>query len=243
MRFKCPKCGYDQLKLTDEVCPDCQLALSLRPLLGYYLKRLKTRFRRAAVTRCPRCGKKVRLNATACACGASMTLEAAIQATLEPPRKRWHHFINTIGPGMESLIRWLYLGASLAAGWWLLNYVHAQYSQRWLGYAALSAVYLAVLFFLVSWLAPRRVFQEVSRRARPVVKLALLANFLSLLLLLQLVIKAWWAQALTLVGLILVAVLGLLLSSFLMSIKDGTRQPEDTIHTKTRPQGRKALID
>ena len=243
MRFKCPYCRHGRPKLTDEVCPDCGKQVSLRPLLKLCWQKFKDRFVRAAVARCPKCGENIPLNATVCVCGASMELGAAVQTALEPPRKRWHGFVNAAGPGMARFLQWLYLGISLVAGWWLLNYVQAQHSKQWIGYAALSAVYLAVLIFVGSWLVPQRVFQAVSQRARPVVKLALLANFLTLLLLLQLVIKTWWAQALALAGLIVVAVLGLMLSSFLMSLKAGKLRPEDAIHTKTRPQGRKAVID
>ena len=242
MRFKCPRCGYGQLKLTDKICPHCALVLSVRPLLKYYWECWKQRLSEAAVARCPNCGKNVSLNATACECGASMKVGDAVDAALEPSRKRWHGFVNAAGPGMALLLRWLYLAISLFAGWWLLNYVQAQHSKQWIGYAALSTVYLGVLIFVGSWLLPQRMFQAVSRRARPVVKLALLANFLTLLLLLQLVIKTWWAQALALAGLIAVAVLGLILAGMLLSMKDKI-QAENTVHTKTRPQGRKAVLD
>jgi hypothetical protein len=242
MRYTCPRCGHEELKLTDKTCPNCKLVLSIRPLLKFYWHQWKKRLKRAAVTRCPHCNENVPLNAAACVCGESLKVGDAVAAALDPSRKKLEHFVNTAGTGTQRLIQWLYLAVSLTAGCWLLNYVHAQYSKQWIGYAALSTVYLGVLVVLANWLVPQQVFKAVKCRGAPV-KLALLANFLSLLLLLQLVIKAWWAQALALAALIGVAVLGLLLSNFITSIQAGKSRPGDSIHTKTRPQGRKAVID
>lgn len=240
MRFDCPRCGHDQIKLTDEVCPKCQLVLSLSSLLRHYWQRTRTGLKRAAVVRCPRCGRAVPLNTTACACGVSLALGPALDVTLQPSRERWSLFLKTAKPGHRRLIQWVLLLGSVALLVWLLPRVEAQYSKQWLPSTAVAIGYLAVGITLTVRLAPSRVVQGISQRAALPVKLALLALLLSGVLLLQWAIKAWWGHALFLGGVIVATSLGVLLSRWLLGRNVAA---EPTVHTATRPQGRKAVID
>ena len=245
MHFSCPRCHHNQLKLTDQVCPHCGLGLTVPALCRHYWQTLRDGFTRAAVTRCPKCHQEVPLSATVCAqCGQATDLDASIEATLEPPRRRWRTFLRSATPATRRRIQWVYLLGSAAGLWWMLAYVEEHFTQKWLGYAALSVVYLAVLSFLAVSLIPPRVFQTLNRRASIPVKLALVANYLTLLLLLQVIIGAWWARALLVAGLFLITWLGAAgMSSLLASTQRRPAETGDVPHTKTRAQGRKAVMD
>jgi hypothetical protein len=194
MKLACPKCE-EPCGLFQNACPRCGFALTLGSVLAHYRDQFKAR----AAFQCPQCREPVPVTARTCAkCGAPITVRAAIDTTLAPPKRRWREFRRQAGPGTKRSIQWGYLLFSFLLLGGLLTYIAGQPGAVWLPTAALSVVYLAVFGLLALLLVPRRVFRAVYWGASAVMKLSLVCNFLSVMILLQFLIGAWWGQAVVL---------------------------------------------
>jgi len=191
MKFRCPSCDRP-VSLFSGACANCGFSLTLGSVLGHY----RTRLRERIAFQCPTCQRPVPVTAKACGnCGALITWNAAVEATVAPPRERLHRFIAQANPTTKRRIQWCYLLFSIALLWWLLAYVDAKGGKEWVQHAALSVVYLAVFALLALWLVPRPVFRALYWQASRLTRLSLVCNFLSAMIVLQLVIGVWWGRA------------------------------------------------
>lgn len=96
---------------------------------------------------------------------------------------------------------------------------------------------------------PRRIFRAISQRTTALIKLALILNYLTLVLVLQAWISAWWARASILAGVFAVTWLGVwLLTTFLWPMKEdlqslGAPPPPTRRFDPMAPQGRTGRHD
>ena len=197
--------------LTQAACP-CGFPLTLWSIIKYYWDRLRVRVQRMLVIECPGCKQAIPVNAKTCPhpqCGISITVDATIDESFGPLKSGWSEFLKNVTPKTVRFIQWLYLMLSLALLWGLLDYTEKHHADNWAELAGLSVVYLAVLSFLALMILPGRLFHAFSHGASWRIKLALVGNYFTLLLLLQIAIVAWWARALTLAMLFGVTLVGI----------------------------------
>ncbi|MHB1309375.1 MAG: hypothetical protein ACYDC1_19880 [Limisphaerales bacterium] len=218
-------------------------------MLRHYWHRGRLELREATAVQCPACREPVPLSAPACArCGASMTVHAAIHATVDPPRQRWRRFLGSATPETKRLIQRIYFVLSAAVLWFLLAYVEEHQEGTWARHAALSTVYLAGLMLLAVWLVPRPLFLAIAWRTSRWIKLSLVLNYLSALTLLQLFIGEWWQRALILAGLLGVTwVAAFLFHRFVVPMVAATTETfmggEAASFNSSTQQGRKVRLD
>lgn len=205
MILTCPNCG-NKVRLTDRSCPACGSAfgpLRLSRLFGQSIARWSTR---VTALRCPSCQRTSPLRAKICGhCGQSMTVQAAVEAALLPLHHRWQAFLQHASPKTMKRIQWGYLGLSLALLWGLLGYAETQSDGRWIGSALLSVLYLTTFLLLAALLVPKYVWATFALRTSRLVKLAVVVNYLTVLLLLQQFIGAWPMRATILAALFVVS--------------------------------------
>lgn len=244
MEFLCPKCERPT-GLMRSACRNCGFSLTIGSVLGHYWDRLKS----LAALRCPQCQNAVPVGQPACGtCGKAMTLGAAVQYATDPPKKWWHRFLRGATRGQKRLVQWIYL---LLSGLLLLGtvaHIEKNVGGEWYGYAALSAVYLAVFGLLLLVLVPRRVFWTVYFHSSALTKLSLLCNAVVATFALQLFIGAWWARAVILASLFGVLwFAAYLFHVFILPMAAETErvfvgQPQQNFDPRT-PQGRNVRLD
>lgn len=244
MKFACPKCPHE-IDLRDGACPKCGFTLTLGAVAGHYWDRLWSRAKQEAVIQCPGCGQPVPLTATVCpnpTCGTAITVGSTVDAVMEPTRRRWRGFLDNATPATRRWVQLAYLFVSAAILWWLLAYVEKHHSENWIWHALLSVLYLTVFGIVTALVAPRRVFEAISSHASWTVKLALVFNYLTLLLLLQIMISTWWARAVMLAGFFGATYVAVwLLRKLLLPMFSG--EAEDSSFDPSAPQGRRGRYD
>ena len=137
-----------------------------------------------------------------------MTVAAAAEFTLTPLRKRWGKWVQRAGPKTMRRLQWGYLLLSLGLLWGLLGYTETHRGGQWISQVVLSVLYLAVLLLLAALLMPREVWLRLAHGFSRITKLAVVVNYLTMLLLLQNLIGAWMARASILAGLFVVSWVG-----------------------------------
>ncbi len=244
MKFRCPKC-QQPCGLFSRACPRCGFALTVSSL-----SRLATeRMREATAVECPRCRQGVLpFGAKLCpVCGAPPMFQDATRATVGAYWVRLQRYFERVPPYVKRRAQWMFLLFSAALLWWMLGEVERQTGGNWYGAAALSVIHMAAIGFLTVWLMPRRILFAISFGATGKVKLALALNFFTGMLLLQLVIKVWWARTTLLATIFVVLwVAARLLNRYVLpeawqtyGALFGSGNEYDT----TSPQGRSAKLD
>ena len=246
MKWACPNCGRLCGGMAG-ACPTCGFPLTVGAVTRHYGRRLRHWLSEVTALECPRCRQATPITRAQCVvCGAPLTVQAAVDATLAPPRRGWARFKARSSPATWSRLRWGHLLLSAGVLWGLLAYLEKLPLKAWVMLAGVSVVYLAVFAFLSAWLVPRHVFFALSR-ASPVVKLAFILNYLSLVLVLQAFIGTWWVRALVLAGLFLATWLGAyLLWRYIMPVAAATEQVFLGPHNRfdaSAPHGRDARYD
>lgn len=248
MKLACPNCGKD-VALNDRACPHCGTAFGPLSLLKFLWRDLAGWCARWTALRCPKCHQASPFRAKACVhCGQKMTFAAAVEVSLTPSRERWRRFVQEAGPKTQRRVQWAYVAASALALWWLLGYAERRLGPYWIGQALFSVVYLAIFGMLAAWLVPPTVWTSIARGTSPLVKVGLLANYLSVLLLLNTAIGAWWSRAITLAAVFAATWIAIWITCRFLwpvyldasNLFFGTRQrPFDP----SAPQGRNARIE
>jgi hypothetical protein len=260
VKFACPQCSQE-IDLRRGVCPGCHLPLTLGAVVKFYWSFWYTRCRQTAVVPCTECGGGVPITAKACpACKTPLTVNSAVEKTLAPARQRAGQLVaggrETLARARTSMkkatpetkrrIQWVYLLFSVALLWWLLVCAEQNEVGTWLRRALLSVVFLAASGMLVIVVVPRHMLQTVSRRASILSKLAMVANYLTLLLLLQMMIGVWWQRALILAGLVGVTCLGAWLLTVFWNATEKARNfigQDNQTFDPSAPQGRQGRFD
>jgi hypothetical protein len=134
-----------------------------------------------------------------------MTVAAAVELTLTPLRRRWRRSVKRADYKTTRRIQWGYLLLSLTLLWWMLGYTETHHAKDWVGQATLSILYFAAFALLAALLVPRNVWTSFACHTSGLVKLGVVVNYLTLLLLLQNFIGAWWTRTSILAGLFVVS--------------------------------------
>ena len=124
-----------------------------------------------------------------------MTVGAAVDHTLAPPKRWWHRFLRRATPGQKRLIQWIYLLLSVLLLWATVAHIDNNVGSAWFSYAALSAVYIAVFGLLLLLLVPRPVIQRIYFHSSALTKLSVLCNGLVGSFARQKFFGACWAKA------------------------------------------------
>ncbi|MCL4180505.1 MAG: hypothetical protein KJ072_22510 [Verrucomicrobia bacterium] len=211
-------------------------------VLAYGWKSVWGGLKQRAVLRCPDCGGPVPLNANRCpnpACGAPITVASASAK----PVGWWRRFCRFIAPVASPILQWGYFLISAVVLWQLLAYAERHHAAGWLPLAGLSVVYLAVLTLLARMLISQRIRTFVTQRAAGLVKLGLICNYFSVLVLMQIAIATWWARALTLAGLFGITWVGLWIFRNFLEPMFAANSGSQTVYDPMMPQGRRGRWD
>ena len=203
MRFACPKCSQ-AVDLRGGACPECGLDLTLGSVLRFYWADVKRKLgfgEKGLEIRCG-CGRVVPFKTARCDCGRELTVEATVQGSFDSLRARVQKRVSTLTDGSIRRFQWGYLLVSCATTWWMMGFVESRLGDQWMKSAALSVVYLVGSGLVFSVLVPRWVLQGVWRHATWLIKLSVLANYLALLLLFQILSDVWWMRATNMAGLL-----------------------------------------
>lgn len=246
MEFTCPYRGCGKpVTLSQVVCPHCQNPLTFWAILGYYRKRAMQSLRKKTKVRCPQCGKALPLSATTCPkCDTSMAFEDALERVLAPARAWWAQFRTKADkdPVRMRRIQWCHLFLSALLLWVMVSYVTEHRAQDWLWHVGLSAVYLAVIAFLTSLIAPRDFFAIIAWCGWRV-KIGLVFNYFTLLLLLEITIGTFWKRAVTLGTLFAVTYAAFLILTVMLRPMASSFPRPSRQFDPTAPQGRRARHD
>ena len=248
MRFVCPNCAHE-VKLSQTECPVCGFRLTLGALLRFYGRRGIAWLRGIAVTRCPQCQQLIPISAKICpSCGVAITVGLATTATLAPARRWWQHLPPPFWRWLGRIVQTLYVALSAVLFWKLLAVVDADNFWALCVRGLVTALYAAVLALLSLWVVPRRLRNGLFHRTAPLTRLALVLNALSLLLLLQTLIRQWWALALIVAGLFGVVYLAAALFVQLLwprvaEVRKILHEAQPGSFDPSQPQGRKASSD
>lgn len=200
MTFACPNCEGD-VRLSEKACAGCGLSLTLSGLIGHYGGGLIEWFRSYAFIPCPSCGQLVPITAIHCPhadCGQKITVGGVVGKATATPRKhigdsrrRWRDFILHATPTQKSVVQWLFLLFCGSISAVLVVMTVRGYTEAHEQTAKLTLISLAVFTVLGVLLLPEELISGVSRYASVPVKLALLANYASLTVVMYWVIGRW----------------------------------------------------
>jgi hypothetical protein len=256
-RIACPNCPDGSLGLGETECPNCGERLTLQSVWKHSFGRLLDRDGQTLAPKGPpgadtdSRSTKNRLKRHTPRAG-----KKAVKSSAEPTGPWWLRglrFLADLAQGRHRrALQWVCQLTYLLASAILLQQLLAGFESRGLqdvlAPAAVSVVFLAALGMLVLWAVPPQLVQTVSHKASGLVKLSLVLNFFSLLLLLQVLVRAWWTRSLILVGLLAMGGVGLWVLRLVFwpaaqhakkLFQDGPSKDFDA----SNPQGRQATLD
>ncbi len=249
MMFACPNCGVG-VGLNDRLCSGCRQPLGIGSLLDFYWKRLQKGALAAAVVRCSKCSAPVPIRDPKCpACRHPMTVSVAVSSVVDPSKRSLFAWAKSATPETKQRVRWMYFLFSLAVLWWTLAVVQERFPGNIVENSALAFVFLTALGLLGAILIPKDVIRIVAKRASRPLKLALVANYLTAMLVMRMLTNTWKEQALTLTGVLITTWgAGFVLTRFVWPIKEDVaelyREPDaKPKFDPSNPQGRKVRSD
>ena len=251
MTFACPNCGR-AVSLRGTKCDGCQLSLGLVPLLKFYWGRFGKKVQDAAVVRCPNCPATIPIKSDRCPqCGHALTVESAVDSLVAPRKRRLFEWARSASPETKRRVQWMYFLFSLALLWLTMELVEKHFPGNVFLQSALAVVFLSGLGLLSAMLIPKDVIRTVTKRATALVKLALITNYLTAMLVMRMLTTTWQEQALTLAGMLITTwIAGFVLTAFVWPLKEEVaalhRDPSPTpppTFNAANPQGRKARFD
>jgi len=209
MKFGCPAPDCrGVVGFGDRACPVCGQTFGPLIFIGLGWRRFVLWLIRITALQCPTCHRASPLRARSCPhCGQAMTVEAAVEVTLSPLRRRCQGWTRRASERTRRRIRWGHLLLSLALLWWMLGYTERHHAKDWVELAVVSVLYLAAFLFLAAVLIPGEFWLHLRQLYR-LTQLALVVNYFTALLLTLNFIGAWTARAGILAGLFVVSWVG-----------------------------------
>ena len=149
---------------------------------------------------CPQCRELIPGFRSQCACcGSILSVGQVVKETLGPHRDRLQGLVRQ----PEPISDW-FNGSTCWPPWqgfWTtLGVLEARFADEWGMRAALSVVYLAV-FVCALWIIPRSAIVAVGRGTSRPVRLGVLFNVMTVLILFQMFLATWWTRSLMVAGL------------------------------------------
>lgn len=247
MKFACPNSNCDgDVDLKQNSCPRCGLSLSLGGILRCYWGKLVS----AANVKCPGCGQPVPVSSHACpGCKSPLTVESAVDLVVAPKKRRLFEWAANATPETKKRVQRMYFFLSLAILWWMLALVEEQFPGDWIKHSAIGAIFLAASGLVASILIPKRTLEVVLKHLSATTKLALVANYVSVMLAVRMFTTTWKERSLSLAGIIIGTWLaGYFLTSFAWPMKEGVsslfeEEEKSKGFDASGPQGRKARME
>ena len=247
--FACPNCGVG-VGLNDRLCSGCKQPLGIVSLLDFYWNRLRQGVAAAAVIRCAKCPAAVPIGKSNCpSCGHPLSVGVAVDSVVQPPKRRLFAWAKSATPETKLRVRWMYFLFSLAILWWTLAVVQERFPGNIIENSALAVVFLTGLGLLGAMLIPKNVIKVFAKRASRLLKLALVANYLTAMLVMRILTNTWKEQALTLTGVLVATwIAGYFLTQLAWPMKEEVaalyREPDpEPKFNPSSPQGRKVRSD
>lgn len=198
-----PPCRHRLATLTATTCSKCGLPLTLGSLSRHYGQRFTRWVQQTAVIACPHCGGTASLRAKICPhCLDTITVDASVKACLRPARQRWQGVRTPSMRICRVLAQCVYFLSSVALLGWQLPTVPFEAAFFLFIRMVLSAELLTSAILLVLWVLPQGFLGAMAARVTAVVRLTLVCNYLSLLLLIQSCFTQWPSKSLILAGLL-----------------------------------------
>lgn len=242
MTFACPNCDRD-VDLKTNACPGCGQALSLGGVLRCYWRNLVG----AANFKCPGCGHANPLSANLCSsCKKPITVERAVDLVVAPRKRQVLQWATSATPETRKRVQRMYFLLSLGVLWWMLAIVEERFPGSWFKHSAIGAVFLCASGLVAALVVPKKTLEFLIRNLSATTKLALVANYLCLMLAVRMFTTTWKERALSLAGIILATgVAAWLLTLFAWPAKQAVasifEEDEQSRGFDTSgPQGRKA---
>ncbi len=201
MTFACPNSNCDgDVDLKQNSCPRCGLSLSLGGILRCYWGKLVS----ATNIKCPGCGEAVPVSSKACPnCKKPITVESAVDLVVTPKKRRLFEWAANATRETRKRVQRMYFFLSLAILWWMLALVEEQFPGDWIKHSAIGAVFLAASGLVASILTPKRMLEVVLKHLSATTKLALVANYVSVMLAVRMFTTTWKERSLSLAGIII----------------------------------------
>ena len=195
MKFVCQRKDCPGVGLRDTGCATCQFAVTPFGVLGFAFRSLRDGLRAHFGVRCPVCGAVIPAFQSTCpGCQTTLTVGRVVDETLGPTRERAKELIAPT-PLKITVFQWAYLLISAVVFWFLFGVLQNAAGADAIPPALLSVFYLVLFLSLFVWLVPRPTILALNRRAPKRIKLALVLNFLTGVILLHMAVKEWWARA------------------------------------------------
>lgn len=249
MKIQCPFNPKHTVNFTDSYCQECERRITPKALFQFYLHRLRFRSRLKLLTECSECEFVFPLPEPRCPrCGLATTVGVAASDGMKRTSWHWRDFAAHASPSQLRRFQRYFLLASLLLLFGAVAYVSSFKSEEWGGLALLSVVYLTVSGLMVKWFVPPHVLLLIAQRTSRRVKLAMVLNYLTTLLAIQVCIGNWIAQATIVAGLFGVTAISAWLLcriAWPMSLETYRLFFEslDTFFDPMKPQGRRARND
>ena len=203
--MKCPRCPNSEVRLRDKVCARCGTPTTVNAMLGEASHWVRTQRRRWTTVRCPSCGQGVSMRLRTCPCCESdLTVGTALTEMLQPAGERGRHLISHPPSTVKRIVQWAYfLGSITLVGGQLASLERIDGLQLLL-LALVAVPYLVALLFLLMWIGPQPWQRRLAKQSSAMVKLGLLLNYFSIVLLGQQIFETHWKASLILGGVLLV---------------------------------------
>jgi hypothetical protein len=206
--------------------------------------------KRATTVKCPACDATGSIKVGHCTvCGCNFTVAAALAPLLRGPRRLWDRYVTDATDQTKQVWQRLHFLISLAAFVAMLMLLEDLQTGKWLVSSVLGVIFLTFLLLLFFWLVPRPLLVAAARCVSALVKLSLVLNYLTLLLLLQLAVSTWLWKAVILASQLVISVAAFhLLLSYVWPVWNAMAQSfrnaaEAYEFDPSNPQGRRAYTD
>ena len=203
--MQCPRCSNQEVRLRDNACARCGTATTVNALLADLATQLRGHGRHLLTVRCPDCGQGFSMRLRACPfCGADLTANTTMKEFLQPARQCGHQLLYHPPSILRRVVQWGYLlGSITVLGDLLPDLVHLD-GLLLLEMGALCVPYLVLVMLVLVWIGPRPWQRRLVQHSSAPVKIGLLLNLFSLLVVLQYHFAFHWRLSLILAGTMLV---------------------------------------
>lgn len=181
--------------LRDTGCLKCRFTVTPRGVVGFAWRSLIEGLGERFGVQCPVCREVIPAFQSLCpGCKVTLTVGRVVDETIGPTRERVVQIIAPT-PRKVSVFRWAYLLTSAVVFGSVFSVLPDSVGMDTILSALVSVFYLMLFLVVFVWLVPRPTIVAINRRAPKRIKLALLLNFLTCFILLDMVVKEWWARA------------------------------------------------
>jgi len=201
MKILCRHCHSSSSTFKNKRCRTCRKRLSFASKCYGAMAYVADVATRGPLIQChnPACGQPYPLRYPACPnCRAQLTGTAGMEMIVAPVRKRLPS--TNLGAKVpdKRVGQELYLVfslISLAIALWLVKDID---TITWLKHAGISLVLVAMVGMVIRFSIPRHVLVILVRHTTWVVKLALVSNYVVVMILVSAFIEDWWSKAVAL---------------------------------------------